>query len=65
MNAHDNIENLVDHEVRLRTLEKIAENIDRRFDQLNQKIDSHFIWMVGLIFVSIILPVSLHSLKLV
>jgi hypothetical protein len=45
-----------DHAVRIRTLEKSIENIDKRFDKLEQKIDSHFKWTIGTIL-SIILVV--------
>ena len=30
--------------------------IDQRFIAIEQKIDKHFLWLVGLILVSIILP---------
>jgi hypothetical protein len=47
MKAHDNIENLVDHEVRIRLLERIADSIDKRFDRLDEKMDNQFKWIIG------------------
>jgi|GEM_PF-3480728 hypothetical protein len=41
-------EEYVDHEVRIRLLEKIAASIDKRFEHLENKIDSHFKWNVGI-----------------
>lgn len=54
-----------DHEVRIRLLEKIAEKIDARFDKMESKIDSHFIWTMGLLFAGLVIPVLLHSSKLI
>lgn len=56
---------MIDHEVRIRVQEELSKQIISKLDQLNNKIDSHFIWTVGLIFISIVIPVALHSLKLV
>ena len=61
-------ETIIDHEVRVRVLEKIAANIDSRFDKLDLKLDSNFKWTVGIfftIFLSIIIPVILHVAKLI
>lgn len=60
-----NTETYNDHEVRIRLLEKIAEKIDTRFDKMESKIDSHFMWTMGLIFAGLIIPVLLHSSKLI
>jgi chaperonin cofactor prefoldin len=46
VNKIDN-ENHIDHEVRIRLLEKIAESIDKRFEHLENKIDSQFKWTIG------------------
>lgn len=40
----------VNHEVRIQLLEKISEKIDDRFQHLENKIDSHFRWMLGTFF---------------
>lgn len=40
-------QDLIDHEVRIQLLEKIAGNIDNRFQHLENKIDSHFKWTIG------------------
>jgi hypothetical protein len=52
MNEH---EIPIDHEVRIRLLEKIAaslekrfELVDRRFEHLENKIDSQFKWTIGI-----------------
>jgi len=58
-------ETYTDHEVRIRLLEKIAEKIDSRFDKMEAKIDSHFLWTMGLLFAGIVIPVLLHSFKLI
>ena len=63
---------IIDHEVRIRLLEKIAETINHRFDQIESKIDSHFKWtvatMIGL-FATVVLPffggILLHMAKLI
>jgi hypothetical protein len=47
-------ENYVDHEVRIRILENIAKGIDGRFNRLEDKIDSHFKWILGTIILLII-----------
>jgi hypothetical protein len=39
--------------------------IDQRFDKLESKFESGFLMLIGLVITSIILPVVLHSLKLV
>lgn len=55
----------IDHEVRIRMLEQAITRIDASFDKIESKIDNHFLWMIGFIFVSIVTPVILHSVKLV
>lgn len=66
-----NQEQYIEHEIKLRLnderfklQEKIADDIRSEMKEIHKKIDSHFIWVVGLIFVSIVIPVLLHSLKL-
>ncbi|MDE2481994.1 MAG: hypothetical protein KGN02_07370 [bacterium] len=34
--------------------------VDARLAQLDGKIDAHFLWILGLLIVSIILPVIMH-----
>jgi hypothetical protein len=65
-------EQYIEHEVQIRLLNakhedfrKEFESIGRKFDKLDSKIESGFLLLVGLIITSIILPVVLHSLKLV
>ena len=66
----------IEHETRLRILEKLAsdtnkkldrlaENANRQFDKLDAKIDSRFMLLIGLVLSSIIVPVMLHTYKLV
>ncbi len=57
-------EPLIDHEVRIRLLEKIAENIDKRFDKLDSKIDSHFYWVLGTV-ITLFGGIILHLAKLI
>jgi hypothetical protein len=54
----------VDHEVRVKMLEQMAVKIDNRFDRLEAKIDSNFLWMIGLI-ISMFGGVILHMAKLI
>jgi hypothetical protein len=41
-------EKKIDHEVRIRLLEKIADSIIRRFVHLEDKIDNHFNWIIAI-----------------
>jgi len=66
-----NQEQYIEHEIKLRLNEerfklqdRIADDIRNEIKEIHKKIDSHFIWIIGLIFVSIVIPVLLHSLKL-
>ncbi len=66
------VEQYIEHEVKLRVLAskneevyKKFDTIDQRFDKFEQKFETRFLMLVGLIITSIILPVVLHSLKLV
>ncbi len=54
-------EQYIDHEVRVRLLEKIAEGIDRRFDKLESKMDSQFHWVLGTLFTLIITIITLFG----
>lgn len=61
----------IDHEVRIRSLESILEKLDKRFDRIEQKMDSNFHWVLGTIF-TMMIPmvmmfggVTLHVAKLI
>ena len=41
-----------------RRLDSIERGMDQRFTSLDQKIDKQFLWVVGLIVISIILPMA-------
>jgi hypothetical protein len=41
-----------------RRLDSMEQRFDKRFVSLEQKIDRHFLWVVGLIVVSIVLPLA-------
>lgn len=66
-----NEEKYIDHETRIRILEKIAEDIDKRFDKLDSKMDSQFHWVLGTILAQMALIITLfggiilHTAKLV
>lgn len=60
----DQSDHHIDHEVRIRVLQEIANDIRSTMKDIHTKIDNQFLWLVGLIFVSIIIPVVLHTLKL-
>lgn len=71
-NTNPTIEQYIEHEVKIRVLEskhdeihKEFDKIDHRLDRLESKFEMGFIMLVGLIITSIVLPVVLHSLKLV
>lgn len=57
MNSADLTENYIDHEVRIRMQELV-------YKQLNRKLDI-IMGACGAIFIAIIIPVVLHSLKLI
>lgn len=51
----------IEHEVRLRLLEKIAEGIEKRFDRLELKMDAQFHWVLGMIITMIITVITLFG----
>ena len=53
-----NHQEYIDHEVRIRLLEKIAASIDNRFDKMEDKIDSHFKWTLGTIIMLMVAVLS-------
>lgn len=62
------MEQYIEHEVQIRVLNtkhdelyKEFVKIDQKFDKIESKIESRFLWIIGLIITSIILPVLLHS----
>lgn len=66
------IEKYIEHEVKLRVLNsknediyKKFDSIDKRFDKFESRFEARFLMIVGLLITSIVLPVVLHSLKLV
>lgn len=74
----DTQENFIDHETRIRLLERIAEGIDarfkemdRKFDKIESKMDSQFHWVLGTILAQVALIVTLfggiilHAVKLI
>ena len=74
--THPNMEQYIEHEVKLRVMKEVNDEhflkidaefakLDSRFDKLESKFESGFIMLVGLVIASIILPVVLHALKLV
>lgn len=62
-------EQYIEHEVKIRVMKEVNDErflkIEERLVKLEEKIDSRFLLLVGLIITSIVLPVVLHSLKLV
>jgi hypothetical protein len=45
---HKDTDQYIEHEVRLRLLERIATSIDKRFEHLENKIDNQFKWTMGI-----------------
>jgi hypothetical protein len=39
---------------------QLDESFDRRFDALSEKIDQRSLWLMGLVLVSILLPVAMR-----
>jgi hypothetical protein len=54
-------ENYIDHEVRVILLEKIASNIESRFDKIDDEIRSQFHWVMGTILAQIALIITLFG----
>lgn len=63
------VEQYIEHEVKLRVMKEVNDERFLKMDELikkvEEKIESRFLLLVGLIITSIVLPVVLHSLKLV
>lgn len=57
-------ENFTDHEVRLRMIEELNKEIRETINELEAKIDTRFLLVIGLIITSIVIPVVLHYLRL-
>lgn len=56
-----NLDQSIDHEVRIRLLEEIAKGINQKFEKLEAKIDSQFHWVLGTILAQIALIVTLFG----
>ena len=54
----------IDHEVRVRLLEDIAAKIDKRFDNIDAKIERQFYWFMGTLL-SLFGGIILHMAKLI
>jgi hypothetical protein len=63
------VEQYIEHEVKLRVIKEVNDErflkIDEHLKKVEEKIESRFLLLIGLIITSIVLPVVLHSLKLV
>ncbi len=59
------LEQHIEHEVQIRVLNFKHDDLYKKVEQLDSKIESRFLMLGGLIITSSILPVVLHSLKLV
>jgi hypothetical protein len=68
-NVHIPSEQYIEHEVKLRVMKEINDErflgLSEQIKRVEEKIESRFLLLIGLIITSIILPVVLHSLKLV
>ena len=54
-------ENYIAHEVQLRVHDEKFKSIEKRFDQLNNKLN----WLIGIVLSAVIIPVSLHLVGLI
>lgn len=57
-------EAFIDHEVRIRTTEGIYKELKEEIRDLRKDINHNFIWTIGIILSSILLPIVLHWVKL-
>jgi hypothetical protein len=55
----------IDHETRIRIQEQNAVEIKNALVNLENKMHSNFIFVIGLIITSMIVPIILHALKLI
>lgn len=62
-------EQYIEHEVKLRVMRELNDerfiSLTEKIKNVEEKIESRFLLLIGLIITSIVLPVVLHSLKLV
>ena len=58
-------ESYIEHEVQIRLLNFMHTDLYKKFDSLESKLESRFLLLAGLIISSVIIPVVLHSFKLV
>ncbi len=61
---NNNPEFYIDHETRLRIQEQNSIEIKSSLKNLENRMHSNFITLIGFILTAIILPVVLHALKL-
>lgn len=55
----------INHESRITIQEKLSERIEKQLDRLDDRMDSQFKWIVGILITTVLLPIVLHVLKLV
>lgn len=55
---------VVDHEIKIRILEKMSKDIEMRFDKMEAKMDTQFTWLMGTIL-SMFGGIVLHLAKLI
>ena len=56
--------NLIDHEVRLRQLEKLLEHYDQKYKDNEAKLSGQYTWIIGTVVTSIS-ALPLHLTKLI
>ncbi len=68
-NNFSSTEQYIEHEVKLRLIKELNDErfvmLSEQIKKIEERIDSRFLLLIGLIITSIVLPVVLHSLKLV
>lgn len=62
--SHTHTEKLIENETRIRVIEDVLIRTQQKIDALEEKLQTYFTWIMGLIFASIIVPEILHSIKL-
>lgn len=56
--------NLIDHEIRLRQIEKRLDDMDKKEKSHQDTLKGQFIWIIGTVFTSIS-GLILHAIKLI
>lgn len=65
LNYNNDTEKYIEHEVRIRVQERTIVEVKEAIIHFENKLESRFNLLVGLILTSMIVPIILHALKLI